>query len=98
MNDTAEETYHSRMTRKLTAAFAPIALEIRDDSASHRGHTGHNPRGESHFKVMLVSAAFEGLSQIARHREVYRVLAEELQKRIHAINLQCLTPEEYTLW
>ena len=89
-------TYKARMRRKLTAAFSPMVLEIHDDSASHAGHAGHDPKGETHFSVHIVSSAFSGLNRVARHREIYRVLAEELQERVHALSLQCLSPDEYT--
>ena len=90
------ETYSERINRKLSAAFTPIVLEIKDNSASHMGHAGHNPLGESHFSVLIVSPAFDKLSLVARHREIYRVLADELKERVHALSLQCLTPTEYT--
>lgn len=90
------ETYRARMMRKLTAAFTPNILEIKDDSASHAGHAGQHPLGESHFSVLIVSSVFDKMPAVARHREVYRVLAEELQERVHALSLQALTPEEHT--
>lgn len=80
--------------RKLTAAFAPLRLEIEDQSHLHAGHAGHNPAGESHFRVLLVSAAFAGLSRLERQRAVHRVLAEELSGRVHALSLVARTPEE----
>lgn len=89
------QTYRNRMQQKLTQAFAPIVLEIHDDSASHKGHAGHNPLGESHFSILIVSQAFQSLNQVARHREVYRVLADELKERVHALRLQCLASHEY---
>jgi BolA protein len=88
------ETSPARRTRKLTAVFAPTALEIKDDSKEHLGHGGHNPLGESHFSVMIVSPVFETMSAVTRHREIYRVLADELKERVHALSLKALTPNE----
>jgi BolA protein len=90
------ETYRVRIERKLTQAFSPVALEIKDDSHLHAGHAGQNPLGESHFSIHIVSPVFAGLSTVARHREIYRVLAEELHERVHALSLQALSPEENT--
>jgi BolA family transcriptional regulator, general stress-responsive regulator len=87
--------YHERMRQKLAAAFAPIHLEIIDDSARHAGHAGHDPKGETHFKIKIAGAAFEGLSRIARHRLIYQALADELKERVHALNIEALTPDEY---
>jgi len=90
------ETYRSRMTRKLQGVFAPSLLEIKDDSASHAGHGGHHPLGESHFSIRIVSDVFTGMNAVARHRAVYGALADELKERVHALSLETLTPDEHT--
>jgi BolA family transcriptional regulator, general stress-responsive regulator len=87
-------TYKERLRQKLEAALAPVDMEIIDDSARHRGHAGHDPRGETHFKVNIISAAFAGLAPVARHRLVYEAVAEELKERVHALNITAKTPEE----
>ena len=83
---------------KLTAAFTPLALEVRDESASHAGHGGatrdDGSQGETHFHVRLVSAAFEGVSRVERQRRIYAALAEELAGPVHALSLAVLTPSE----
>ena len=79
---------------KLTAAFAPQRLAIYDDSEKHHGHAGARDGGESHFRVMIVSAAFEGLSRLDRHRRINETLADELRAQVHALALTTLTPDE----
>ena len=79
---------------KLTAAFAPQRLDIYDDSEKHHGHAGARDGGESHFRVMIVSAAFEGLSRVDRHRRINETLADELCAQVHALALTTLTPDE----
>ena len=86
------------MQRKLTDAFAPLALEVRDESARHAGHAGatrdDGSHGETHFHVRLVSAAFEGLSRVERQRRIHAVLEQELKATVHALSLALLTPAE----
>lgn len=79
---------------KLEAAFAPERLEIVDDSARHAGHAGAREGGESHFTVVVVSAAFEGLNRVARQRAVNAALAEELAGPVHALSIKALAPGE----
>lgn len=79
---------------KLTEGLAPLHLEIVDESHRHEGHAGHDGRGESHFRVAVVSAAFEGRSRVDRQRLVYGLLAEEMAGRIHALALVTKTPDE----
>lgn len=79
---------------KLTRALSPKRLEVIDESARHAGHAGAHPEGESHFKVVVVAEAFEGLSRVARQRLVYDTLKEELTDHVHALELKTMTPAE----
>ncbi|MEM6890373.1 MAG: BolA family protein [Pseudomonadota bacterium] len=72
---------------QLRKAFAPHALEVVDDSESHRGHAGFQEGGESHFNVAIRSEAFKGMSRVARHRAVHAALGPDLIGRIHALAL-----------
>ncbi len=83
-----------RIRSKLTAGLNPTRLEIRDESHRHVGHAGARPEGESHFHVEVVSAAFAGVSRLARQRRIYELLAEEMAGPIHALALTTLTPQE----
>ncbi len=84
-------TIQETIQQKLQAAFNPLHLEVINESDNH-----NVPKGsESHFKVVLVSRAFEGDTLIARHRQVNRVLAEELQGGVHALALHTLSPEDW---
>ena len=56
-----------RITAHL-AALAPLELEVIDESENHRGHGGWREGGETHFRVIIRSAAFDGLGRVARHR------------------------------
>ena len=80
--------------QKLEAAFAPDTLEVKDESHLHAGHAGEREGGQSHFKVLIVAAAFEGKSRVARQRAVNAALAEELAGPIHALAMKTLTPDE----
>ncbi len=87
--------YAERMRSKLTKALNPIHLEIQDDSKKHAGHAGHDPKGETHFTMLMVSDSFENMSAVARHRLIYNLLAEELKERVHALSLKTFTTKEY---
>ena len=79
--------YYERMKKKLEAAFSPSFLEIRDDSASHAGHSGARPEGETHFHVTIHAKAFDGLSRVAAQRAVYAALKAEIDEHVHALGL-----------
>lgn len=84
----------AEMTRRLEAALAPIRLEVVNDSARHRGHMGDDGSGESHFSVLVESAAFAGKSRVERQRMVNAALGGMMEGRVHALALKCLAPGE----
>jgi BolA-like protein 1 len=86
------------MRRKLEGRLSPLRLTITDESYKHAGHAGVKDLGsggETHFTMEIVSAAFEGLTSLKRHRLVYGVLDEEMgQGPVHALSLVTKTPAE----
>ena len=82
----------ARIKAKLVAALRPERLEILDESLRHAGHAGARPEGETHFRLEIVSAAFEGRQRVARQRLVYEILSDDLKSDIHALSLLTLTP------
>ncbi|MBB5519877.1 BolA family protein [Amphiplicatus metriothermophilus] len=79
---------------KLAAAFSPARLEVRDESHLHKGHAGARPGGESHFRILIVADAFQGMSRLARQRAVNAALKDELAGPVHALAMTALTPAE----
>ena len=84
----------ARIEALLRAAFDPSYLQVTDDSARHAGHAGAQVGGETHYSVLLVSAAFRGQGRVARHRGVNAAVAAEFTTGLHALALVLRTPEE----
>jgi len=80
-------TRGEKIEARLRVAFQPRVLEVVDESEKHRGHAGYQEGGQSHYKVVIESDAFAGLSRIARHRAVHEALGRELVGEIHALAL-----------
>jgi BolA protein len=77
--------------QQLQEQFSPELLEVANESHMH----SVPPNSETHFRVVLVSANFEGSSQVARHRQVYAALAAQLQGPVHALALHTYSPAEW---
>ena len=73
------------MATRLTEAFAPTLLEIRDDSEKHRGHAGYQEGGESHWQIVISSAVFDGMNRLARHRAIHAAVGKDIIGLIHAL-------------
>lgn len=85
---------HDLITQKLTAAFAPESLRVEDEADQHKGHAGHRPGGETHFRVHIVAEAFRGKSRIDRHRMINATLSSELASSVHALAIHASAPGE----
>jgi BolA protein len=82
------------ITTRLLAAFAPESMHVEDESHMHEGHAGHQPGGESHFRLYIVSEAFRGKSRLERHRMINDALARELKGGVHALAIHAAAPGE----
>lgn len=80
-----------RMRELLARAFAPVALEVIDDSHKHIGHAGARD-GRGHFTVEITSDAFAGMPPLARHRAVYAALGGMMDSDIHALSIHARAP------
>ena len=88
------QTRAARLEALLTAAFSPTLLRVEDDSARHAGHAGAREGGQTHFNVVMVSDAFQGMNRVARSRAVHAMLDAEFAGGMHALSLTLRTPEE----
>ena len=91
-------TIKERITTKISDALAPVFLDVIDESHQHAGHAFHQggvePRGETHFRIKVASAAFAGKSRLERHRIINGLLAEELKGGVHALAIEAKAPNE----
>lgn len=78
----------------LSAAFAPTALAVINDSARHHGHSGDDGSGESHFTIEIESTAFAGVSRLQRQRMVNAVLGDIPGQRVHALAIKARAPND----
>ena len=77
--------------QQLQQQLSPEHLEVLNESHQH----SVPPNSETHFKVILVSEAFDGKRKVARHQQVYAALATQLEGPVHALALHTYTPAEW---
>ena len=84
----------AEIRERLMVALEPTRLDVVNESHLHAGHRGSPGTGESHFRVLVVSAKFKGVSRVARHRLVNDTLAGLVGARVHALALNTFAPGE----
>ena len=80
-----------QLEEQLEKSFQPLLLKVINESPQH--NVPEN--SESHFRVLVVSDKFAGLSLIKRHQMVHKAVNEQIKEKIHAFSQQTLTPEEF---
>jgi len=82
---------HAAIEAKLAEALSPDHLEVINESDRHNVP----PDSETHFKVVVVAGAFDGMRKVARHRRIYGLVADELAGPVHALALHAYTLQEW---
>ena len=79
------------LKNSLATALNPSVLELENESH------GHNvpKHSETHFRLVIVSEHFDGLSRVKRHQLVYKAADDALKQGVHALAMQCFTESEW---
>lgn len=76
---------------RLRAALEAVHVTVEDES---RFHVGHGATG-GHFRAVVVSERFSGLTRVASQRLVFEALGEWMEGPIHAFAVRTLTPDQW---
>ena len=78
---------------RLKKTIAIDHLTIMDDTGKHLRHQHYD--GGRHFKIIIVSSTFEGVSLLDRHKLVYQALDGMIKNEIHALGLKTIATSEW---
>jgi len=87
-------TIEQEIKKIIEAQFTPTHLEVINESHKHAGHAGDDGSGQTHFKLIVVSTGFQGLSRVERQKEVNKTLISLFDRGLHALSMRLLSPEE----
>ena len=82
------------ISQVLDSGLNPTHLEVINESSSHGGYN-EEESPETHFKVVVVSEAFQGLSKVKRQQLVYGLIKDLFYKGLHAFTQSTFTPDEW---
>ena len=88
---------YERILNKLSV-LEPVEIKLINNSEAHAGHSQHLGEaartGETHYRLIIVSEQFKGLSRIDRQRAVMDLLKEEFTAGLHALEIKARAPDE----
>lgn len=86
-------TIIERINHLLNDHFAPLHLDIRDDSEKHSGHSHAKKNPGIHLHIKMTSEKFKDKTPIQKHKLVYDILDPYLNNGdIHALGLILKSP------
>ena len=84
------------LEEKLRESLDASHVEVIDESHLHAGHAGARDGGR-HFRAIIVSEKFAGLSRVRSQQLVYQSVEGWMGKEIHALSMKTFTPEAWEL-
>ncbi len=84
-----ENKIKSRLNKAMNIDF----LSINNNTEKHVNHKNYD--GGAHYKLEIVSNAFEGLSLLEQHKLVYKALDGMIKKEIHALALKTISTSDW---
>ena len=72
---------------KITNKFNPDQLELIDNSHFHKSHKSFDSN-KFHLKIVIQSKALKKMSKIEAHKEIFSILKDEMQSKIHALEIE----------
>ena len=79
------------LLERIQVEFQPHFVTVENESHMHSSGRG----ADSHFKLVIVSDAFEGMRKVQRHQKLYQLFADDLKNGIHALALHLYTKSEW---
>ena len=93
--ETASEsnTREEKIQNLLKKEFPDATIDLVNESHLHAGHAGAED-GRGHFRLKIISDAFDDMRSIQRHQAVYKALGDLMQSDIHALAIDAKTSSE----
>ncbi len=76
----------------LNKEFSPTFLNVVNNSHLHKGHSGDDGSGNTHFLVEIDTDVFKKYNRLECHRMVYKSLNDIVNDRIHSLEISILRP------
>ena len=77
-----------RIKALLLAELSPQALEVINESALHKGHSGDDGTNETHFRILISAKTLTDLPPLESHRRINNLLTKEFATGLHALSIK----------
>ena len=80
-------TFLEEVKEKIRNKLNPEELSLIDNSFLHTKHKSFDPK-KFHIKLVIKSKELKKISKIEAHKIIFSILKDEMNKRIHALEIE----------
>ena len=73
--------------KKINRKINPENLILIDNSKLHIKHKSYDPN-KFHIKIIIKSEKLKNMDKIAAHKEIFSILKDEMNNKIHALEIE----------
>ena len=79
--------FFDKIKEKINKKINPENLTLIDNSSFHTKHKFFDTN-KFHLKIIIKSEKLKKMDKIAAHKEIFSILKEEMNNKIHALELE----------
>ena len=81
------KSFIETIKEKITKNIKVNNIEIIDNTHLHKRHKSFN-KSKIHLKIIIKSESLQSLSKIASHKKIIDLLKEEIETKIHSLEIK----------
>ena len=78
---------YDKIKKKINEEINPRNIILIDNSNLHKKHKSFD-LNKFHFKIIIESKTLKKMNKIEAHKKIFSILKEEMEKRIHALEIE----------
>ena len=80
-------SFFDKIKDKINKKIDTKNIIIIDNSSFHTKHKSFDPN-KLHLKIIIESGKLKKMNKIAAHKEIFSILKEEMNNKIHALEIE----------
>ena len=79
--------FFDKIKEKINDKLSPESIILIDNSSLHVKHKSFDPN-KLHLKILIKSEKLRNMSKIEAHKEIFSILKDEMNSKIHALEIE----------
>ena len=79
--------FFDKVKEKINSKINPESIILIDNTSLHTKHKSFDPT-KFHLKIIIKSEKLKNMNKIMAHKEIYSILKDEMNDKIHALEIE----------